>query len=465
MMNREFRFRRVPAFVLVLSVALAALVSGCGKNERRMREEAESYLKANRGLVVSVANGRAMVGTLIAARANPEHEFAALFGDAIAALEGKDVVIRGSLAHKPEYGIGAGISGLLNVKKTLNAEVTVGYVRQQPVNVICHVADAFHEELRGMEAGQPVVFRGKPAVGFLTSLVMTDCVRMCPCEYDAAASVLPRVNAMIADELVSVAEPFDAAPDAVRRELTEMGRCAAFAYPGVEFPDGYWPLTRAEWGRIAKETGYADEIYQDNGFVIIGNGLRGRLAHGPGGRLVVSWSGCDIGVSDRMSDGLSDFLTCLKQVVAGEQEVQFRQALRISAAAAKLTADETWIVGHSLGGCLTTYVALNLSSEFDRVRCGTFNALGVSQLKSLSDSERRKLAAKRLANVYCTRDPVYTTHRLIPLRGLAPQHLGRSYFLEFDLPSGEGKSETDRLFCELSSCHGIDELVRQMSLR
>ena len=79
-----------------------------------------------------------------------------------------------------------------------------------------------------------------------------------------------------------------------------------------------------------------------------------------------------------------------------------------------------WIVGHSLCGSLTTYLALNLPKHRTNIKYATFNGYGVSKYLR-TNNEDIELANERLRNVYCEGDLVYK----IPAR-----HFGPSYSLK-----------------------------------
>ena len=54
-------------------------------------------------------------------------------------------------------------------------------------------------------------------------------------------------------------------------------------------------MSREEWRRSTEKLGYADAVYSDDGYFILGNGLRGRfMVHRVMNRVVVAWSGCDL---------------------------------------------------------------------------------------------------------------------------------------------------------------------------
>jgi pimeloyl-ACP methyl ester carboxylesterase len=122
--------------------------------------------------------------------------------------------------------------------------------------------------------------------------------------------------------------------------------------------------------------------------------------------------------------------------------------------------DDVWIVGHSLGGCITTYLASQIDEDprGERVKFATFNGLGIAA--SMADemsSERRNICARRLTNVYCTEDPVFNMHQFTRWTGIPPRHFGRSYFIKYRDPDNKiGAID------ELMWYHGMDEMCCQI---
>lgn len=209
--------------------------------------------------------------------------------------------------------------------------------------------------------------------------------------------------------------------DAERKELVWMAKAAKAAYPDGDKPLGYRSFTRAEWEACSK--GCPELIYTEDGYFNVGSGLRGRLmVHMVNeGRVVLALSGVD------MNKGLSEFVKDI--VEAGKHYLdaerfrklfspeQYRQSLQLmNGVLAIKQRSHFWIVGHSLGGSLATYLALEIPSGRTRIKCATFNGLGFSPFKSVSP-EQQHHAAIRLRNVYCDGDPVY----------IFPRHFGPSY--------------------------------------
>lgn len=230
--------------------------------------------------------------------------------------------------------------------------------------------------------------------------------------------------------------------DAERKELVWMAKAAKAAYPDGDKPLGYRSFTRAEWEACSK--GCPELIYTEDGYFNVGSGLRGRLmVHMVNeGRVVLALSGVD------MNKGLSEFVKDI--VEAGKDYLdaerfrklfspeQYRQSLQLmNGVLAIKQRSHFWIVGHSLGGSLATYLALEIPSGRTRIKCATFNGLGFSPFKSVSP-EQQHHAAIRLRNVYCDGDPVY----------IFPRHFGPSYSIVGTGPALEQ--------------HSLDGLLRLM---
>lgn len=230
--------------------------------------------------------------------------------------------------------------------------------------------------------------------------------------------------------------------DAERKELAWMAKAAKAAYPDGDKPLGYRSFTRAEWEACSK--GCPELIYTEDGYFNVGSGLRGRLmVHMVNeGRVVLALSGVD------MNKGLSEFVKDI--VEAGKHYLdaerfrklfspeQYRQSLQLmNGVLAIKQRSHFWIVGHSLGGSLATYLALEIPSGRTRIKCATFNGLGFSPFKSVSP-EQQHHAAIRVRNVYCDGDPVY----------IFPRHFGPSYSIVGTGPALEQ--------------HSLDGLLRLM---
>ena len=223
--------------------------------------------------------------------------------------------------------------------------------------------------------------------------------------------------------------------DNERKELVWMAKAANAAYPNVDKPLGYRSFSRAEWDAVAE--GCDEMVYTEDGYFNVGNGLRGRLMVNMlnEGRVVLALSGTDfkpgkIPFSESLKDGGAALLHVLPSALGGKKTVlQYDQALKImKGVLSAKKRSHLWIVGHSLGGSLTTYLALNLPRYRTNIKCATFNGFGVSSELRTAD-EDIKLAKVRLRNVYCEGDPVYN-NKIPIIRHFKPCHFGPSYSLK-----------------------------------
>lgn len=238
-------------------------------------------------------------------------------------------------------------------------------------------------------------------------------------------------------------------------------QCANTAYPDKQIPSGYRPLSREEWNSVVAQSRYSAEIYSDDGYIVFGDGLRGRVFISRfSDRVIVAWSGCDLSGNQIRTAGGLDFLTCIAHLLKSETTSQFTQALAITKGVIKHFKDDVWIVGHSLGGCITTYLASQIEEAplGERVKFATFNGLGIAaSLADAMSSERRNICARRLTNVYCTEDPVFNMHQITRWTGIPPRHFGRSYFIKYRDPDNEVGALDELLWH-----HGMDEMCRQI---
>ena len=239
---------------------------------------------------------------------------------------------------------------------------------------------------------------------------------------------------------------FSDLPENERKELVWMAKAANAAYPGVSKPLGYRSFSRREWDACA--AGCNEFVYTEDGYFNVGSsGLRGRLMVNMlnEGRVVLALSGCDF------EQGREEFLKDIKQCVShyiGIKTAQYEQALKImNGVLSSKPRTDLWIVGHSLGGSLTTYLALHLPEGRTRIKCATFNGYGLSP-RFKCGSEKEALAAGRLRNVYCEGDPIYNNVLTMKLQLPGARHLGPSYSL---------KCEGDWLVQ-----HSIDNMVKLM---
>ncbi len=161
------------------------------------------------------------------------------------------------------------------------------------------------------------------------------------------------------------------------------------------------------------------------------------------GDLVIAWSGCDIdAIKHGDFSGIRDAAAAVNQYY-GNLEGQFKQALSfINGIMLSYPNVKVDIVGHSLGGGITTYVVAAMDDAELRVRGATFNGLGLSS-KACSKHMtpwRVKRADKMLVNIKCDKDPVFAGV-LVKSR-----HFGAVY----DLP------------CDHLVSHSIDALIALM---
>lgn len=448
----------------VMSLAVAVLLGGAAVGASETAEaEARGFLEKNRPFMLAVANGQALTRAVVEARGCDGGEVCGASDDALSFLNGKAVVLKGSLVEVKDR--------LLSLGKSRKAMVTIGRCRQQPVNVKCHLADSAVKDLEGVGPGRPVVVKGR--VGGLLGgfsaltdgcvLTLEETVAVDAALYAQAEAALPLVEEDMLGDCLVTPRPFAELDGVMRRELVEMARCAEAAYPDGDIPSWYRPLTREEWRTAVADAGYSDDIYSEDGFVVVGNGLRGRLmAHRLTGRTVVAWSGCDLDSgSDRAA--LDDFKTCALHLLGGDVNVQFSQALEICQGILKTREGEVWVVGHSLGGSIATYVSLATGDCGDRLKCASLNGLGVSGvLVEKLGAEACRLAGRRTVNLYCDKDPVFNGHRVLSWIGVAPRHFGRSYYVEYGPNAELSGSQTDSTLASLKASHGISEL-RQLA--
>lgn len=216
--------------------------------------------------------------------------------------------------------------------------------------------------------------------------------------------------------------------DSERKELVWMAKAASAAYPDGDKPLGYRSFTLKEWNACSKEC--PELVYTEDGFFNVGSGLRGRvMVHMVNeGRVILALSGCDFDFEGLIKDGIN---TCVMHYI-GSTPGQYQQALKLmEGILAAKQRSALWIVGHSLGGSLTTYLALEIPQSRTRVKCATFNGYGLSPFSEVSE-EKKRIAATRLRNVYCDGDPVYNLKDILlkvpHLKRLpSPRHFGASY--------------------------------------
>lgn len=276
-----------------------------------------------------------------------------------------------------------------------------------------------------------------------------------------------------------------------RERLVKMAVCANAAYSSEALPPGYRAMTRGEWNNLS--VGCPGVDYSDDGYISIFNGLRGRLmVHVASGRSVVAWSGCDSFTKNEL-EGLKDLMVGVKHVLAGSVSSQYEQALAVCRSLFRRNGDKgVWVVGHSLGGGIVAYIALALDNCPDGVEFATFNGLGLSpSIVSSFGLPGRVRCARRLVNVYCSKDPIYNffpdsampvskSERLVTevkrlltemLEMPKPEHPGRSFSVKYRIIDGDGAnvgSDAPEAIVEKlmpwTYYHGIRELIHQMEM-
>lgn len=205
--------------------------------------------------------------------------------------------------------------------------------------------------------------------------------------------------------------------DNERKELVWMAKAANAAYPDGDKPLGYRSFSRAEWDAVAE--GCDEIVYTEDGYFNVGSGLRGRLMVNMlnEGRVILALSGTDTSSVASFCKDTWNSVSHATSYLPG----QYRQALRIMNGVLSVKRrSQLWIVGHSLGGSLTTYLALNLPEDRVKIKCATFNGYGISNFLK-TEKENESLASERLRNVFCEGDLVYK----IPAR-----HFGPSYSIK-----------------------------------
>lgn len=310
-----------------------------------------------------------------------------------------------------------------------------------------------------------------------------------------AASLALSFRVMAGEGVVEC--PYADLGDADRQALVEMGMCARTAYyrPGglpVALPKGYRPFSEREWAAVSARAKTKGGEYSADGYFGLRNGLRGRfMVHIPSGRTVIAWSGCDPVVGDDADfEGLKDVLASACHLLLKNSFLQYNQALDISRAILSERPGKAWVVGHSLGGSIVTYIAARLEEGAGDVEYATFNALGVTgTIADGMNAACRARCESHLVNVYCNNDPVYNNFptNKVPVRDAErfaqkvarellefplvslPRHLGKSYCLKYQvldesLPNAAEVSDLVERLKPWTYFHSINELVRQMEL-
>lgn len=225
--------------------------------------------------------------------------------------------------------------------------------------------------------------------------------------------------------------------------LFRLAKCANAAYPNVPLPEGYRAFSEEEWMRCKLLRFSGNGLYNEDGYLNYASGLRARLmVHKVSGDVVVAWSGCDF--PDNVKDSAIDGCTALRQY-AGKMNGQFNQALKIFQGILTTMLGRIEVVGHSLGGALTTYVVAASSDIDNRITGATFNGLGLSNSiqKKLTVKQRQK-TEKLLVNVKGSQDPVFK------------MGWTRHYGIVYDIPQDYG--------IHWLKAHSIEELIVRMNL-
>ena len=225
-----------------------------------------------------------------------------------------------------------------------------------------------------------------------------------------------------------------------RKRLLRMARCANAAYRDVEIPEGYIAFSGSDWDAMVLGRHYEGCRYDENGYVDIGSGMRARIMFAKTtGDVVVAFSGCDIYGS--ASEGGRDVVAVASHWW-GKVEGQYKQALDIfNGLLLSYPTKRFEVVGHSLGGGLTTFVVAACSDSKERVTGATFDGLGISTAvrRKHITPWREARANKCLVNVKGSLDPVF----VIP-----GTHYGPVYNVKYDV--------------KLCDPHSLDELISQM---
>ena len=420
-------------------------------------------------LAVAVSDGQALVKILLAKAASSFKAFDRSFNFAATFLDGRKVAVKGSIASVSETLPSRARNVLLgNSSKEYAVSVLLGSVRQQPVNIRCVMSVADSARCPDLKVGRRVVLVGTFARdgGLFGGFVLQDALFVDDETYKKAEDFLNQAGDSLPFDRLMPPEPFATLDGSSRRELTEKAECALAAYPDKSLPWGFRPFSREEWALVASEFGYAEETYSDDGYFVLGNGLRGRLMVHRLARLsVVSWSGCDLLGADALTAGTADLMVCLKHLFEGDVNAQFKQAYEISKAVVGTRKGKIWIVGHSLGGSIATYIALALEECGDRVEVASFNGLGISaRIGRQMDAASRARAARRIVNVFSESDPIYNLDAtgLLSLFSLEPMHFGRSYFLENQNVPCQTDNPLKQEVLAIRQRHGLEELHHQM---
>lgn len=427
------------------------ILAGCGQSE----SEDIGYGLPDDSDSVAVLTGKTIVECLIekyGASSEDDH-LVDQFKNSVTCLAGNRVIIRGNVGEVSRQRF------TIDRKKVI---VAVGRSAEQTVNVKFLIRKGAENTISGLRVGQEVVFEGRVSDSwdFLTDLVVEDAVVVDLKEYKKMSTIAERRRDFLLGDCLIRSKPFGELGEDKRSELFEMAKCANSAYPNTAIPSGYRSLSRKEWNAVVAQSQYSADIYSEDGYIVFGNGLRGRVfVDCFSDRAVVAWSGCDLSPDKIRQVGMLDLLTCAKHLV-GEIASQHEQALTITKGVIEHFKDDVWIVGHSLGGCITTYLSSQIEEDpyGERVKFATFNGLGIgASMADEMSSERRNVCARRLTNVYCTEDIVFNAHNFTGWTGIPPRHFGQSYFIKY-----RASDKKLGMIEELLWHHGMDEMCRQI---
>lgn len=233
------------------------------------------------------------------------------------------------------------------------------------------------------------------------------------------------------------------APAKEKRRLLRLAKCANAAYPGYSLPEGYRPFSEDEWLRCKLLRFAGNGQFNKDGYLNYATGLRARLmVHEISGDVVVAWSGCDF--PKDLTGSSIDGLTVVRQYL-GKLKGQFEQAQKIFQGILATMPGRIEVVGHSLGGALTTYVVAASSDIDDRIVGVTFNGLGLSNaVQAKLTATQRLKAEKLLVNVKGADDPVFKFPK------------ARHYGLVYNVPQDCGRHWLE--------AHSQDTLIAEMQV-
>lgn len=186
-----------------------------------------------------------------------------------------------------------------------------------------------------------------------------------------------------------------------------IGELAASAYrssPGL--PSGYRPLSLDEFAKL----GIASDRYRyepESGFIedLGGAGFGARLSCKENGDVtVVAFRGSNAPGEDE--HWMQDWVVDAHQGGGGVPRQYIYGTEVLSAARNAFPDNELVVTGHSLGGGIAAYSAMNLAKP-GRLVCATYNAAGISAMTLLSTPKDIVAgAASRISNIRSKGDPV-----------------------------------------------------------